>query len=78
MHKYGLFLLVGEKACHGIHNLVWVNYSIRVPKIKSFVAKSVPEQGLKNRHASVGAKHNESSHPQRLVLSVCVDDVMGC
>ena len=41
--------------------------------MRSFVAKSVPESGLENRHASVGANPNESSHPERLVcVTMCV------
>lgn len=50
--------------------LVWVNYTTGVPKMRSFVAKSVPERGQENRHASVGANPNEPSHPLRLVC-VC-------
>lgn len=80
MHKYGLFLLVGESA----HSLVWVNYTITVPKMRSFVTKCVSEPGLRNSRAPVGADRNESLHPFRLVLSVyaCVcdddDDIMAC
>ena len=68
MHKYGVFLLVGESA----RSLVGVNYTIMVPKMKSFVTKCVSEPGLKNSRASVGANRNESSHPFRPLLSVYV------
>ncbi|KAG8013127.1 Fibulin-5 [Nibea albiflora] len=50
------FKLEGRRpVMESAHNLVWVNYTVRVPKMKSCVAKSVPELSPENRHVSVGA-----------------------
>lgn len=57
MHKYGLFLLARlarECAC----SLLRVSYTTGLPEMKSFVAKSVPKQVQKHRHASVETKCN--------------------
>lgn len=62
MHKYGLFLLARvskETAC----SPAGVSDTSSLPKMKSFVAKSVPKQVQEHRHASVEANPNPPFPP---------------